>query len=177
MVFINNLFNNLSRIHFCFNNSFFQSLKPHVVEFPDILFHRLSNMFSKYEVVGVVCPKNLLNSLLPKLKKSCSAKFVVFGNTISGFESASNLRSVDAVLCEPVCFSQKGFCFPFSDIKFLKNKDFFACASLLQYSSFIPHFCDVLKKGRLVCESGVFSLDNVVLEVKSKFPEIIDNFE
>ena len=150
-----------------------QSLKPYVANLPDNLFHRLSNTFSKYEVVGVVKPKNILNSLLPKLKEATSTKFVVIGNTMDGFNSDSSLKNVDAVLCEPVCFSQKGFCFPFSDMKFLQNKDFFACASLLQYSSFIPDFCDVLKKGKIVCESGIFSLDNVFLEVKSKFPEII----
>ncbi|RLE44412.1 hypothetical protein DRJ22_05955 [Candidatus Woesearchaeota archaeon] len=174
MAFFSSFFDNISDLHFYFDNSVVSALKPHILQLPDIFFHRLFNLLSKDYVVGVVNPKTILKAVLPALKKSCPAKFVVVNGFISGFELVSSLSDVDVVLCEPVSFSEAGFCFPPSDLKFLKNKPFFACASLIQYSVVVPDSCDVLDKGRLVCESGVLNLENAVLEVRSFFPFFTD---
>lgn len=169
MAFLTSFFNHVSDLHFYLDDVFLSSLKPYLTQLPDVFFHRLSNLLSKYDVVGVVNPKIILKNILPLLKKSCSTDFVIFGGFVPGFSSVSSLDGVDIIVSEPFSFSEKGFCFPSSDVSFLKNRFFLACASLFQYSSFVPSSCDVVDSGKLVCESGVFNLDNIVLEVGSVF--------
>lgn len=107
--------------------------------------------------VAVLCPKQLLRSVLPVLSKK--AQVFVVGAVVPGFETALHAEA-DCIIGEPVLFSEEGFSVPAAESAWWSER-VVGVAYAEQYSRERPSECDLVPGRAVVCDKGVFDLAHV----------------
>jgi len=109
--------------------------------------------------VAIIEPKSLLGALLPRLKERVDAKFFVVGAYVPGFETVPH-PDADCVIGEPTGFSEDGFLVPAQESSFW-SEQVLAVAPMQKYEKGRPAECDLVAGKAVVCDRGVFAMDEI----------------